>query len=196
MADDPTRDRAGQGGTEIGSGLDWAAVSLDPTVQATPRRISYSYHYEDDDTITVRIVAAHILAREAHHVLQALATIDPLTDAWLQESIAQDLEQLRISAQRRKQLGGGGQPLGPTYDPEFLTNVITQAWAYRTETEEAPTLDVMPGRLGVGRTAYTDWLKRSRLTSTDIKIAASKRTISDGTSYLRRLQKRRRYQGT
>jgi hypothetical protein len=88
----------------------------------------------------------------------------------------------------------GGQPPGPTHDPAFAGHVVEAAIDYREHTEKAPTLDVLPSLLGVSRTSYTDWLKRSRLTSTDIKLISSSRTISDGMALLTSLQRKRREQ--
>lgn len=100
----------------------------------------------------------------------------------------------RWFAERARRLRGhrGGQPPGPTHDPAFLAIVVEHAWDYRDKNGVVPSAAVLVEKLGVGRTPYFDWLKASGLTSTDVKLAASKRTISDGVSFLSALQQERR----
>jgi len=77
-----------------------------------------------------------------------------------------------------------GQPERVTHNPEFLSLVVEHAWTYRDKEGRLPSVDVLVEHLGVGRSTYYEWLTANDLTSSHIKIATSKWTISDGVSYL------------
>jgi len=77
-----------------------------------------------------------------------------------------------------------GQPKGASHHPDFLPLVVDHAWTYRDTERRLPSADILAESLGVSRTTYFAWLTANNFTSTSIKIAATKRTISDGVSYL------------
>jgi hypothetical protein len=91
-----------------------------------------------------------------------------------------------------REVGRQGKRGGPSRKPGFIDAVVTQAWTHRDEHKTNPTIEDMTAALGVSRTTYTEWLADNDLDSADIKIAAAMRTIADGLSYLRRVQRMER----